>query len=53
MKGHKLDLAQDRDRWLDLAKTVMNLGLKMRGIFCLVEELFATQEGLSSMEVVT
>jgi hypothetical protein len=28
MNGHGLDLVQDRDRWRDIAKMVMNLGFK-------------------------
>ena len=37
--GGWMELVQDRDRWLELVKTVMNLGVpKMRGISLLPAE---------------
>jgi hypothetical protein len=45
-----IDLAVDVDRWLALVNAVMNLRVpKIRGIYRLVENQLASQEGLCSM----
>jgi hypothetical protein len=47
-----IDLAQDRDQWMALVNTVMNLRFhKMLGHFLVAARLAASQEGLSSMEL--
>jgi hypothetical protein len=48
-----IDLAQDRDQWKALVNMVMNLRVhKMLGNSSVAERLAASQEGLSSMELV-
>jgi hypothetical protein len=48
-----IDVAQDRDQWRALVNTVMNLLVtKMLGNFLVAAQLAASQEGLSSMELV-
>jgi hypothetical protein len=48
-----IDLAQDRDQWRALVKTVMYFGFhKMLGSSWVAERLAASQEGLSSMKLV-
>jgi hypothetical protein len=44
-----IDLAQDRDQWRALVNTVMNLGIPQNS--WVGERLAASQEGLSSMEI--
>jgi hypothetical protein len=52
--GKWIYLAQERDRWRTCANAVMNLGVpRTAGIFGLPEDLFASQEGLCSMELVS
>jgi hypothetical protein len=47
-----IDLAQDRDRWRALVKTVMNIRLhKMLKNSWVAERLADSQAGLSSMEL--
>ena len=49
-----IDLAKDRDRWRDLASAVMTFVVNtMLGISWLTEEIFTSQEGLCSMELVS
>jgi len=48
-----IDMAQDRGRWRALVNAVMNLGVHMRGIFRIAEDLLASHEGLCSMELVS
>jgi hypothetical protein len=54
-----IDLAQERDQWRALVNTVRNLRIhsfgfhKMLGNSLVVAELAASQEGLSSMELVS
>jgi hypothetical protein len=49
-----IDLAQDKDQWRALVNTVMNLrGFhKMLGSSWVAVQLSASQEGISSMELV-
>jgi hypothetical protein len=51
--GHGLiSLAQDRDRWQALVKTVMNLQVPQNArIFSVTTDLLASQESLCSMEL--
>jgi len=44
-----IDLAQDRDKWWEVANAVTNL----RNLSWLVEDLLASQEGLCSRELVS
>ena len=49
-----IDLAQCRDRRLALVNKVINISFhNMRGISSLAEDLFASQEGFCSMELVS
>jgi len=48
-----IDMAQDMDRWRALVNAVMNLGVHMRGIFRIAEDLLASQERLCSRELVS
>ena len=46
-----IDLAQDRDRWLELVNAVRTFRFhKMRGISLPAENRLASQEGLCCME---
>jgi hypothetical protein len=48
-----IDMAEDRDRWRAVVSAVMNFQFyKMQGTSRLAEDLLASQEGLSSMELV-
>jgi hypothetical protein len=48
-----IDLAQDKDQWRTLVKTVMNLRVhKIFRNFLVAEQLLASQEGFNSMELV-
>jgi hypothetical protein len=45
-----IDLARDRDKWMDLVNTVITFGFnKMLGSSCVAAQLAASQERLSSM----
>ena len=48
-----IDMAQDMDRWRALVNAVMILGIHMRGIFRIAEDLLASHEGLCSMDIVS
>jgi hypothetical protein len=48
-----INVTQDRDRWQALVKIEMKLQFqKMQGISWLADDLFASEEGLWSMEFV-
>jgi hypothetical protein len=48
-----IHLAQVTDQWRVLVNTAVKLGFhKMMGISCVAEQLLASKEGLSSMELV-
>jgi hypothetical protein len=50
LRGKKIRLAQDRDKFWILVSGEMNAGFRqMRGISWLNEELFFSEEGLSYM----
>jgi hypothetical protein len=49
-----IDLVQDRDQWRALVNTIMNLQFhKLLGNSSVAAQLAASQEGLSSMELVS
>jgi hypothetical protein len=48
-----IDLSQGRDQWRALANTVMNLPVPQKlENFLIAPQLVASQEGLSSMELI-